>query len=47
MQDVAGIQVTVDKLMATLDEINTIAFVVLRVLLVTAPKKKQGSVPTL
>lgn len=42
MQDVSGIRCTMDELMATLDEINSVAFVLLRVLVVTTPKKKSG-----
>lgn len=42
LQDVGAIRVTLDKLMATLDEINMLAFVLMKVLVVTAPRKKQG-----
>jgi hypothetical protein len=44
LQDVTAIRITTDNLMATLDEINTIVFVLLKVLVVTAPRKKQGCV---
>ena len=42
LQDVTAIRATTEQLMVTMDEINTIAFVLLKVLTVTAPRKKQG-----
>ena len=42
LQDVGAIRVSLDKLMATLDEINMLAFVLMKVLVVTAPRKKHG-----
>jgi hypothetical protein len=42
IQDLNAISITTGKLMSTLDEISTLAFVLLKILVATAPKKKHG-----
>jgi hypothetical protein len=44
LQDASAIRALTEKLLTTLDEINTIAFVLIKVLVAAAPRKKHGCV---